>query len=510
MAGGKFCFAISPHKDVLECFFELGNEHKRLVFSVNPNETALFLDKYRPPKKRNVTDFFELLEDKHVVETSLAKYDRLLSIHFEDDLKLLFKLFGNNANAFLIQNGIIIDAFKNPESVKGGEPPKPQTPNFADDITGKAKPKNELTKLNPLLPRNLLPALIEQHNVDDMSVQETKAFTTKITQALEQDPHPRVLKNGDLTLWSAEILRLPTVKSFLKVNNAVRFAYRNAVHLRRLHDKKERLLQFLDRSVRKKESQFEQLQQAEKSLERADEYEKYGHLLMANAHKSLDPGAESITLEDIYEEDERVEITLKEGKSIAENAQRYYEKAKSSRKAYEKAKGRLPKVKSQKKQAEKLRDEVNEIDDLYELEDWIKNHTEKLEAFGYGTEEEGQAESPFRKFKVGKYEIWIGKNAKSNDKLTSHAHKEDIWLHARGVGGSHVVIRMGNESSYPPQNVLLHAAAYAAYYSKAKGMETAPVMYTKRKYVYKPSGAAPGAVAVKKEQVVMVPPTKPQ
>jgi predicted ribosome quality control (RQC) complex YloA/Tae2 family protein len=104
----------------------------------------------------------------------------------------------------------------------------------------------------------------------------------------------------------------------------------------------------------------------------------------------------------------------------------------------------------------------------------------------------------------------VGKNAKSNDKLTSHAHKEDMWLHARGVGGSHTVIRMGNEKSMPPKKVILHAASYAAWYSKAKGMKTAPVMYTKRKYVYKPSGAAPGAVVVKQEEVVMVPPRKPE
>jgi predicted ribosome quality control (RQC) complex YloA/Tae2 family protein len=111
---------------------------------------------------------------------------------------------------------------------------------------------------------------------------------------------------------------------------------------------------------------------------------------------------------------------------------------------------------------------------------------------------------------VGKYEIWSGKSAKSNDQLTSHAHKEDIWLHARGVAGSHTVIRMGNNKDFPPQQVLLKAASYAAYYSKARGMKSAPVMYTKCKYVRKPKGAAPGAVVVEREEVLMVPPMKPK
>src|SRR5699024_3493482 len=100
--------------------------------------------------------------------------------------------------------------------------------------------------------------------------------------------------------------------------------------------------------------------------------------------------------------------------------------------------------------------------------------------------------------------------ANTKDQLTSLDHKDDIWLHARGVGGSHVVIRMGNQKDYPPKQVILQSAGYAAYYSKAKGMKTAPVMYTKRKYVRKPKGAQPGAVIVEREEVVMVPPVNPQ
>jgi predicted ribosome quality control (RQC) complex YloA/Tae2 family protein len=506
----KFDFAISPHKDVLECYIKIRKTEKRLVASTNPEEIALFLDDYRPPKKHNVLEFFSPLEGQRIVRISLEKHDRLLSVHFEDNRHLLFKLYGNDANILLVENDTIVDAFKHPEGIKGEPPPRPQTPNFADDITGKAKPKNELTKLNPLLPRNLLPPLIEQRAVGEMNVEEIKSFTQKITTALLNDPHPRVLKTGDLCLWSKELLNLPTEKSFDTVNDAIRFAYRNAVHLRRLHNKKERLSRFLERSVKKKQAQYEQLQQADKSLERADEYEKYGHLLMAHAHEAVQAGAESIQLKDIYENNIPIEIPLKKGKTIAQNAEHYYKKAKSSRSSYENAKKRIPKVKRQKKKLEILFDELQDIERLYNLDEWIKEHAAMLEKQGYGTEDEGQAESPFRKFKVGKYEIWVGKNAKSNDKLTSHAHKEDMWLHARGVGGSHTVIRMGNEKSMPPKKVILHAASYAAWYSKAKGMKTAPVMYTKRKYVYKPSGAAPGAVVVKQEEVVMVPPRKPE
>lgn len=510
ITGCFFNFAISPHKDVLEIYLNKGEDRYRLIFSANPNETAVFLDRHRSPKKSNVTDFFTKLEGQQITGIRLADKDRLMYVDFEEDFTLQFKLFSNNPNAFLLQDDTIMDAFKSPESVKDKTPPKPHAPEPAESVSAEAKPKNQMTRLNPLLPRNLIPYLIEEYEVDKMDVDEVVSFTNEITRALLEDPHPRVLKTGDVCLWSEDWLPVPTDRHSDTVNEAVRHAYRNAVHLRRLENKKQALRQLLDRISSKKEAQLEQLKDADKSLERADEYEKFGHLLMANAHKSVDYGTESLEVNDFYEGDRLIEIPLKEDLSIAENAQYYYEKAKSAKKSYQQAKRRIPQVEKEAKTSGKLLQQLNDIDRLPELEDWLKEHSDTLETFGYGVGEEEQATSPFRKFKVGKYEVWIGKSAKSNDQLTTHAHKEDIWLHARGVSGSHTVIRMGNTKDYPPKEVLLKAASYAAWYSKARGMKTAPVVYTKRKYVRKPSGASPGAVVVERENVEMVPPMKPQ
>jgi predicted ribosome quality control (RQC) complex YloA/Tae2 family protein len=327
---------------------------------------------------------------------------------------------------------------------------------------------------------------------------------------LHDDPHPRVLKTGDFCLWSKDWLDIPSEKECDEVNDCVAFAYKNAVHLRRLHNKKEDVVEFLERSKSQRRSLINQLQQADKSLERAEEYKKYGHLLMAHAHEEISEGTTEITVEDFYENNEEITIPLKEDKGISGNAEYYYKKAKDAKKSYKSAKRRLPGVKKELGKVQNLLDEIHDIEHLPDLDSWIKNNATVLEEFGFGSSDEKQASSPFRKYKEGKFEIWVGKNAKSNDQLTSHAHKEDIWLHARGVGGSHVVIRMGNRKDYPPQRVLLKAASYAAYFSKARGMKSAPVMYTKVKYVRKPKGAAPGAVVVEREQVEMVPPMKPK
>lgn len=505
-----FSFSISPHKDVLHIYIDREDERSRLIFSANPRETALFLDFYRPPKKNNVINFFPTLEGQKITGTKLADKDRLFYLFFENGQHLLFKLFSGNPNAFLVKDEEIVDAFKNPEEVKDKAPPKPEAPEFLDEVSPKRTAKNQMTEINPLLPRNLLPFLIDQHSVDEMEPNEVKAFTEEATKALLNDPHPRVLKTGDFTLWSKEWLDIPSEKKCDGVNDCVAFAYKNAVHLRRLHEKKEDVTQFLARSISKKESLVNELKQADKSLERAEEYEKFGNLLMTHAHEELPEGTSEITIEDIYEDNEGISIPLKKNKDIPANAEYYYEKAKDARKSYKKAKQRLPQVENDLREVRKLLDEIEEIDHLPDLDSWIKDNEKKLEDLGFGSSDDIQATSPFRKFKEGKFEIWIGKSAKSNDQLTSHAHKEDIWLHARGVGGSHVVIRMGNRKDYPPQNVLLKAASYAAYFSKARGMKSAPVMYTKVKYVRKPKGAAPGAVVVEREEVVMVPPMKPR
>src|SRR5699024_12285283 len=100
--------------------------------------------------------------------------------------------------------------------------------------------------------------------------------------------------------------------------------------------------------------------------------------------------------------------------------------------------------------------------------------------------------------------------ARSIDKMYSLSLREYISLYVGVVSASHTYIRKRNRNNFRPKQVILKAAGFAAYYSKAKGMETAPVMYTKVKYVHKPKGSPPGAAAADREEVVMVPPVNPK
>jgi len=502
-------FSITPHKNVLESYIVCNSQRRRLVFSANPAETALFLDSFRPPKKGNVVEFFAPINNKNIKEIKLADKDRLVFFSFDDNYKLIYKLFGSRANVFLVKDDTIVDSFKNPDKNKGKNPPTPQAPKFEDSVNPEAKTKNQITRLNPLLPRHLIPHLIRQHEVDEMEPEQVREFVDFITREILERPVYRVLKNGHVCLWGEEVLDIPTEKKFDTINECILYAYKNTVHQRRLSQKKDNILERLEQFKTKLEARLEQLKQADKSLERADEYEKYGHLLMANAHRSVDKGTEKLEIQDFYQQNETIQIPIKDDHSIAQNAEMYYDKASDSRKSYKEAKKQVSIVEQRLATLDELLSELQSIGHLPDLDKWQKSRKDDLEKFGWGGSADEQVESPFRKFKVGKYELWIGKNAKSNDELTSTAHKEDIWLHARGVAGSHAVIRMGNQKDYPPKPVILEAASYTAYFSKARGSKSAPVIYTKRKYIHKPKGAPPGAVVVDREQVIMVPPMKP-
>jgi predicted ribosome quality control (RQC) complex YloA/Tae2 family protein len=104
--------------------------------------------------------------------------------------------------------------------------------------------------------------------------------------------------------------------------------------------------------------------------------------------------------------------------------------------------------------------------------------------------------------------VLIGRTAGQNDVATFRlADPEDLWLHARGVPGSHVILRTGQGFT---EADLREAASYAAAYSKARTEAQVDVIYTERKHVRKVPNAPPGFVTFRNERVVRVPPLRPE
>ncbi|MDZ7604915.1 MAG: NFACT RNA binding domain-containing protein [Cyclobacteriaceae bacterium] len=104
------------------------------------------------------------------------------------------------------------------------------------------------------------------------------------------------------------------------------------------------------------------------------------------------------------------------------------------------------------------------------------------------------------------YDILIGKNAQKNEQLTFKvAQKNDLFLHACDVPGSHVIVRMKPGQNIP-RPVLEKAAAFAAFSSKSKSESLVRIAYTPRKYVRKPKGMPTGTVLIEKEKTLLVRP----
>jgi predicted ribosome quality control (RQC) complex YloA/Tae2 family protein len=126
---------------------------------------------------------------------------------------------------------------------------------------------------------------------------------------------------------------------------------------------------------------------------------------------------------------------------------------------------------------------------------------------GLGASGGGEKRTFFFEYEYEGWKILVGRNSRNNDELTfGHSHKEDLWLHARDVPGSHVIVQRKGKDF--PKHVLEHAAGIAAHYSKRKGEALVPVQYTLRTYVRKLRGGAPGQVTLEREQVVLVEPMR--
>ena len=506
--GANYTYGYSPHKNVWEGFFEKNGNAFRIIFSADSRETAIFTDDYRNPKKSNVTTFFDVLKENLIEDVTLADGDRWLTLLFKSGDELLFQLFGNTPNIFHISENTITESFKAPEQHEGNDKPTPRESRPMPELKQSWKPKTVITKTDPKFPRHLVEPIIDHYDLTVKPQQYIRDLTLKLADQMRYNPEFRVLMSGNLCLISTENLPLENIKVFDSCNDAVRFAYYKTSRERRLSKRIESIKPRLQGAIDKNKRTISQLENADKALERSEKYENYGHILMAHAHEDVQNGTESVTFQDFYNNNEPVKISIKPDQTIAENAQRYYEKASKAKKRVAESKKRMKRLKEELEELNKVYRSFSNLEKIYEFDDWLDDHREQLNRLGVLSQNQQTETLPFRRAEIDSYEIWIGKNAASNDKLTARAHKEDIWLHARGVGGSHVVIRMNNNKEYPPRHVLLKAASVAAWNSKARGTKLAPVIVTKRKYVSNPKGAPAGTVRVHKEEVEMVEPKK--
>lgn len=118
-----------------------------------------------------------------------------------------------------------------------------------------------------------------------------------------------------------------------------------------------------------------------------------------------------------------------------------------------------------------------------------------IKKFGLFLESKKDKFPNIKKVDIDGFVVYVGKDAKSNDYLTFNmTDKEDIWLHVKGVPGSHVVIRV--RENLPTEQVIKRAAELAKNNSKVDKSQLAKVVYCQKKFVKKELGMNDGQVKV--------------
>ncbi|MBI2394685.1 MAG: DUF814 domain-containing protein [Deltaproteobacteria bacterium] len=281
-----------------------------------------------------------------------------------------------------------------------------------------------------------------------------------------------------------------------------------ARHLARLREARRAALRAaVDAARRKLRRRLEAVEGDLAKIGRADEWQTLATLLVTNQHV-VRRGASSVTIDD-WSTGEAVPTTipLDPGKSAKENAEALFHRARRLKKGRAIAEARRVETDRALAQLDRIAEGAAAPDaDLDVIEARAKAAGVRPGPARPTGRRRGEPEErrPYTEYLSGERVIYVGRGAKDNDALTTKiARPNDLWLHAKGWTGAHVIVPLTRNESCPP-DLLVDAAHLAAHFSDARGEASVEVQYTPRKYVRKPKGSAPGAVVVDREKVMVL------
>lgn len=245
---------------------------------------------------------------------------------------------------------------------------------------------------------------------------------------------------------------------------------------------------------------------------KAEEYLQLGEIIKANLHL-VKRGMTEVALPDMYNPGSERVVQLEEHLKPLDNAKKYFKRQRKLQKGREivieqlgLAEGNLKLIEKLSTDYQQWEEEVAEIEDapsdeLVERAGKLKIHVPGLEKPRvYGKKQEVLPKGVRRFISKDKMTIYVGKNAKDNDYLSTRiANGNDWWFHVAAVQGSHVVVKSGGKlkGSEPlPPETFLDAAHLALYYSKSRKATKADIHYCQAKNVRKMKKAPAGQVSI--------------
>ncbi|OOG77227.1 NFACT RNA binding domain-containing protein [Algoriphagus sp. A40] len=499
-SGSQIHACFSQSKD--ELIFETEGENgiRFIRAHLLPPQIYLSFPEQFHRAKRNSIDLFQELIGDTIEKCSVFSFERAFYFDLGSGKKLVFKLHGNRSNVLLYQKDD-----KNPSLL------------FRNEIR-EDKELDWKTLENPLdlgkerfwqLEGNaslFLPTLgtlprawLKERGYPESEIEQKWALMLDLLDILDTPLFALTEKQGEVHLsLLPESNPIKTLSDPITASNELFYL---ALVKGNFDKEKNSLLKSYQDQLKKTESYILKSTSKLEELKNSASPSQLADVIMANLHE-FQNGKSVAELLDFYTGNQ-VKVTLKPNQKPQLLAESLYRKSKNRQIELDQIEKTIASKVNLRAELEQKIQSILAISDFKGLKIYQKTHKEDK---AITKEVTGL---PFKVFEFEGYTIWVGKSAKDNDEmLRGFIHKDDLWLHARQVPGSHVVVRMKGMAVLP-NTVLERAAGLAAFYSKFKTETLAPVIYTEAKFVRKVKGSAPGSVMVDREKVVMVPPVGP-
>ncbi len=542
LEGGKINKIAQPEKDELLFTVKNNRETLRLSISANASLPLAYFTGSNKPGPLTAPNFCMLLR-KHIGTGRIVKVEqpgleRVIEFTIEhlDEMgdvcrkRLIVELMGKHSNIiFCKEDGTILDSIKHVSaqvsSVREVLPGRPyfipQTMEKADPLTvteeafsallhGTPAPVQKalyqkLTGISPVVGAELchLASIDADLPASQLEEKELCHLYRRLSFMMEdiknanfspnivyRDTEPVEFASVPLTCLDGDGY---TVRGFSSISPLLETYYAEKNVLTRIRQKSSDLRRIvqtaLERNYKKYDLQLKQL----KDTEKRDKYKIYGELLTTYGYE-LCGGEKELTCLNYYT-NEDIRIPLDPQLTAQENSQKYFGKYNKMKRTYE---AMTQMVQETRREIDHLESIGAALDIAVKAEALVQVKEELME-FGFikrrgpGNKKPKITSRPYHYLSSDGFHMYVGKNNYQNEEVTFKiAGGGDWWFHAKGVPGSHVVVK--SEGRDLPDQTFEEAGALAAYYSKGRGNEKVEIDYIQRKHVKKAAGGAPGFV----------------
>lgn len=536
---GRISKIAQPENDELLLTIKGNCGQIRLLLSASASLPLIYLTTENKPSPLTAPNFCMLLR-KHIANGRITKIEqpnmeRILKFEIEhlNELGdvchkwLIVEIMGKHSNIiFCDQDNHIIDSIKHisaqVSSVREVLPGRtyfiPKTQEKCNPLTTSekeffekvcAKPNNlqkniymTYTGISPVVASELCYRADLDGDRPALALSEEEKlhlyhhFSWLMDEVREGKFTPNIIKNGKEPVEFSAIMLTQyadfTVSEYSSISQVLETFYADKNNYTRIRQKSVDLRKvvntILERSRKKYDLQLKQL----KDTEKREKYKVYGELINTYGY-NLEQDAKSLTALNYYT-NETITIPLNNQLTPMENAQKYFEKYNKLKRTYEALTDLTQETREEIEHLESISTSL----DIAVSEDDLTQIKEELTQCGYikkkytGKKQKSKSK-PFHYLSSDGFHIYIGKNNFQNDDLTfKFAVGSDWWFHAKGMPGSHVIVKTNGEEL--PDRTFEEAGRLAAYYSKGRENDKVEIDYLEKKNVKKPNGSKPGFV----------------